>query len=95
MSIDSFKHKGLEQLFCTGKAASIGPQHRTKAKMILDMLNAAKCTRDLAGAAGFHPLGGDRKGEYSMHVNGNYVITFRFDKGDNGNVIDVDFGDYH
>lgn len=95
MAIETFNHKGLEQLFCSGKAASIGPRYRARAKMILDLLNAATSVADLGGAAGFHPLGGDRKGEFSMHVNQNYVITFRFDKGDNGNVIDVDFQDYH
>jgi proteic killer suppression protein len=95
MSIRSFKHKGLEQLLCAGKAASIGPRYRTRARKILDMLKAATCVDDLAGAAGFHPLGGDRKGEYAMEVNQNYRITFRFDKGDNGDVIDADFEDYH
>ncbi len=95
MAIKSFKHKGLEQLFCTGKAASIGPRYRTRAKKVLDMLNAATCVSDLAGTADFHPLGGDRKGEFAMHVNQNYGITFQFDKGDNGDVIDVNFEDYH
>jgi toxin HigB-1 len=95
MPIESFKHKGLEQLFCSGKASSIGPRYRTRAKKILDMLNAATCVADLAGIADFHRLGGDRQEQYAMHVNQNYGITFRFDKGDNGNVIDVNFGDYH
>ena len=30
-----------------------------------------------------------------MHVNQNYGITFRFDEGDKGNVIEVNFEDYH
>ena len=95
MAIQSFGHKGLEQLFCTGKSALIGQRYRTRAGRILDILNAATCVSDLAGAADFHLLGGGRKGDFAMRVNQNYRITFRFDKGDNGNVTDVNFEDYH
>lgn len=40
----------------------------------------------------FHPLKGDLKGCYSVHVNGNWTIIFRFEKGEAN---DVDLIDYH
>lgn len=40
----------------------------------------------------FHSLKGELKNFYSVHVNGNWVIIFRFDDDD---VIDVDLIDYH
>ena len=95
MPIGSFKHKGLEQLFSRGKSPAIGTRYAVRAKKILDMLNAATSISDLAGAAGFHPLSGDRKGDFAMSANQNYRITFRFKEGDKGDVIDVDLEDYH
>jgi proteic killer suppression protein len=40
----------------------------------------------------FHPLKGKLRGYYSVHVNGNWTIIFRFD---NGKASDVDLVDYH
>jgi proteic killer suppression protein len=44
------------------------------------------------GIRTFHPLVGDRIGEYAMSVPGNYRITFEFEDGD---VTINDFEDYH
>ena len=46
----------------------------------------------MAGVSGFHPLGGNRKGEYSMHVTANWRLTFEFKDGE---AIDVNYEDYH
>ena len=40
----------------------------------------------------FHPLKGDLKDFYSVHVNGNWTIIFRFE---NGEANSVDLIDYH
>ncbi|OOC50573.1 MULTISPECIES: type II toxin-antitoxin system RelE/ParE family toxin [unclassified Thioalkalivibrio] len=40
----------------------------------------------------FHPLRGDRAGFFSVHVNGNWVVTFPF-SGDDAD--QVDYEDYH
>ena len=56
------------------------------------MLDAATAPKDLRGAAGFHPLKGDRAGTYAMTVTRNFRLTFRFENQD---VTDVDFEDYH
>lgn len=39
-----------------------------------------------------HSLKGELKNHWSVKVNGNYRITFRFE---NGSVFDVDYLDYH
>jgi toxin HigB-1 len=39
-----------------------------------------------------HPLKGERRGEWSVSVSGNYRITFRVDAED---VSDLDFEEYH
>jgi len=59
----------------------------------LNVLNRAKELRDLSlPGLGFHPLKGDRKGEFAITVTGNYRITFKFEAGD---VFDVNLEDYH
>jgi proteic killer suppression protein len=40
----------------------------------------------------FHPLKGELKGFYSVHVNGNWTIIFRFESGD---ATDINLVDYH
>ena len=40
----------------------------------------------------FHPLKGARNGYYSVHVNGNWAVTFTFDGED---ADQVDYEDYH
>ena len=39
-----------------------------------------------------HPLVGSLAGHYSVFVNGNWRLTFRFDDGD---AVLVDYQDYH
>lgn len=92
MAIIGFKHKGLRQIFEDGKSAKIGARYATKALEILDYLDAAATLQDCYGVQQFHELKGTSKGIYSMHVNGNYCIIFKWDGKD---VYDVDFVDYH
>ena len=39
-----------------------------------------------------HPLKGDRAGEWSVRVSGNWRVVFRFEDGE---AVDVDLIDYH
>ena len=39
-----------------------------------------------------HPLKGDRAGQWSVRVSGNWRVVFRFEDGE---VVDVDLTDYH
>jgi proteic killer suppression protein len=95
MSIKSFADKGVEEVFCNGRSRRIGAEFTKRMKVILDAVDAATAVADLQGAKGFHALKGDRAGTYAMTVSGNWRLTFRFEDGDKGDVVDVDFEDYH
>ena len=93
MTIKNFKHKGLRKFFEDGEKSGIQPAHAKKIERLLDRLDAAVEMRDMNfPGSDFHPLSGDLKGFYSVHVNGNWTIIFRFS---NGEATDVDLTDYH
>jgi toxin HigB-1 len=91
--IRSFRHAGLEKFFYTGSKAGIQPTQAGKLSLQLFALNRAKSPSDMA-APGWklHPLRGERKGQWSIRVNGNWRVTFAFDGED---AILVDYNDYH
>jgi proteic killer suppression protein len=91
--IKSFRHKGLEAFFRRGTKAGIQPHHAAKLRVQLTALNAATKPDDLS-APGWrlHPLTGSFKGFYSITVNGNWRVIFRFD---GVNVELADYLDYH
>jgi toxin HigB-1 len=57
-------------------------------------VNAAARIDDLKVPPGnrLHPLAGDREGQFSISVNDQWRICFRFEDGD---AFDVEFCDYH
>ncbi|MGQ5488295.1 type II toxin-antitoxin system RelE/ParE family toxin [Thauera sp. ZXT1-4] len=91
--IKSFEHKGLQAFFETGSKAGIQPHHAPKLARLLARLHAAKVPEDM-NVPGWrlHPLVGSLVGHYSVFVNGNWRLTFRFDGGD---AVLVDYQDYH
>lgn len=91
--IKSFKHKGLERFYRTGSTAGIQPSHKNKLRLTLSNLEQAWSAddMDLPGLS-LHPLKGDRKGIWSVTVNGNWRVTFRFN-GHDAEV--VNYEDYH
>jgi proteic killer suppression protein len=91
--IRRFRHKGLERFFTRGDASGINPQFAPRLRRMLTALDA--CTGpDGMNMPGFrlHPLKGERKGEWSTSVSGNWRLTFSFEKED---AVDVDLEDYH
>ena len=91
--IKSFKHKGLEDFFYTGKKKGIKPEHAARVERILDRLNASSEIRDMNyPGSDLHKLVGDKKGQYAVRVSGNWRIFLEFV---NGNAYIVDYGDYH
>jgi len=91
--IKSFKHKGIEEFFYTGKKKGIKPEHAGRLEIILDRLNAANEVRDMNyPGSNLHKLTGDKKGQYAVKVSGNWRIFFEFFDGD---AYVVDYGDYH
>lgn len=92
MAIERIKHKGLKELYEVGRSARVAKALWDNAILILDHLDAISDLADCQGVKDFHPLRGDRKGQYSMNVSGNWCITFTFDGKD---VTVLDLEDYH
>jgi proteic killer suppression protein len=91
--IKSFKHKGLEKFHLTGSKAGIIPSHASKLQNQLTRLDHAVSANDLNLPGYFlHQLQGDMAGHWSIRVNGNWRLTFRFV---DGNAEIVDYQDYH
>ena len=91
--IRSFKHKGLEQFFKTGKKSGIQAKHTKRLQLILGRLNASSSPEDMnLPGLYLHQLSGKRSKYWSVRVSGNWRITFRFN-GVDAEV--VDYEDYH
>ncbi len=86
-------HKGLQRFFETGSKSGIQAQHADRLRLILAQLNAATKPEDMAlPGLVLHPLKGNRKGQWSVRVSGNWHITFVFTEIDADL---VDYEDYH
>lgn len=93
MPILTFKHKGLKRFFEKGDKSGIQSSLAKKIGLILDRLDAASDVKDMNfPGSNFHQLKGDLKEFYSVHVNGNWTIIFRFCDGE---ALDVCLIDYH
>lgn len=91
--IISFKHKGLKDFFETGSTAGIQAHHADRLNVILTALNAAAIVQDLNRAGWhLHRLKGDLNEHWSVKVNANWRLTFKFE---NGNAEIVNYQDYH
>ncbi len=90
--VGGFRHKGLEELYLTGRTRRIGAHYVRKCVRILQLLEVAEQPADM-NIAGFHfhSLHGSPQ-RWTVRVTGNYRITFDW-SGENA--LDVDFEDYH
>ena len=90
--ISSFRHKGIEELYLTGKTRRIGAGQIGKCARVLQLLEVARSPEDM-NIAGFrfHHLHGSSK-RWSLRVTGNYRITFGW-LGENA--LEVHLEDYH
>ena len=90
--IESFKHKGLQELFEKGASAKLQKALAVRALRRLDAIDIAK-TPEALNVPGFdfHGLQGKPK-RYSVHVNGPWCITFEW-QGENA--VKLDFENYH
>jgi proteic killer suppression protein len=91
--IRSFRHKGLERFFVAGSKKGILPEHAEKIARILDRLDASISPIDM-NLPGYrlHELKGKDVGTWSVTVNANWRITFKFEGQD---AVVVDYRDYH
>lgn len=98
MAIQSFRDKASEDI-CDGiasKAArrNLPLQMHEKARVKLARIAAATDLNDLADLRGnrFEMLKGDRSGQYSIRINDQYRICFRWQGTD---AFEVEITDYH
>lgn len=91
--IKSWADKGLRDFFETGSKKGIPPDLASRIRIRLDAIDAAFVVTDL-DLPGFklHELKGDRMGTWSIWVNANWRITFKFAGRD---AMDVNLEDYH
>jgi len=91
--IRSFRHKGLEKFFLTGKTSGVRGDHAKRLRLILGRLAASQSPQDMAlPGLRLHPLKGELDGFFAVNVSGNWRVVFRFEAQD---VFDVDYLDYH
>lgn len=83
----------MEKFYLTGSRAGIQVKHSKRLRLILAQLNQAKTIQDMdIPFLKLHELKGDRKGIWSVTVQTNWRITFRFSEGD---IEVVNYEDYH
>jgi toxin HigB-1 len=94
MRIVSFQHKGLKRLYEAGSRRGLRSDLVAKIEDTLHAIEQAQHVEQIGLFPGWklHPLKGDRAGEWSVWVTGNYRLTFRVEGED---VSNLDLEDYH
>jgi proteic killer suppression protein len=91
--IIGFRHKGLKLLYETGSTKGVRADHRAKLSSILAALDVASGPEELVlPSYRLHPLKGGLKNHWSIWVNENWRVTFRFAGTD---IELIDYQDYH
>lgn len=92
--IKSFRNRDAERLFQREAVRKYGATLRRLALRKLLILDAAGEIGDLRVPPGnrLERLGGDRRGQYSIRINDQWRICFRWHAGD---AYDVEIVDYH
>lgn len=92
--IKSFASKETERLFATGKSRRLPSDLLRGAVMRLTQLDAAVRIEDLREPPSnrLEALRGDRAGQWSIRVNEQWRLCFRFTHGE---AFDVEIVDYH
>ncbi|MEM6602527.1 MAG: type II toxin-antitoxin system RelE/ParE family toxin [Pseudomonadota bacterium] len=94
MEIISVNHKGLKDFLERNDTSGLKQSQVSRLRNILAALVAAPDIEGLIGPPGWriHQLKGDRKGEWSISVTGNWRLTFSI-KG--ANIVNLNLEDYH
>lgn len=89
----NFKDAETEKVFTTGKSRRLGSIARVAARR-LGAISFARVLDDLRDPPGnkLEALKGDRKGQYSIRINDQYRICFKWTGED---ATDVEIVDYH
>ena len=92
--IVSFANKETEKLFATGKSKKLPPEIIARAIMRLTQLDSAREVSDLLMPPSnrLEALSGEGTGKWSIRINDQWRICFRFKDSD---AYDVEIVDYH
>jgi proteic killer suppression protein len=93
--IQSFKHKGLRLLWEQNNSSKLPAELIRRIEIMLDVIDSVQQVPEDFGAYqnwNIHKLSGDRIEYWSIKVNKNYRIIFRFD---GQHAYDLDYIDYH
>lgn len=92
--IRSFGDSDTERFYTSGKARRLPTEIRSRGAKRLIQLNAATGIEDLRlpPSNQLEALKGKRNGQWSIRINSQWRVCFRFDKGD---AFDVEIVDYH
>ena len=92
--IKTFADKATQELYTTGRFKRMPSELAKRASRRLEYVNLATRVEDLQVPPSnrLHMLGGDRRGQFSISVNDQWRICFRFIDGD---AFDVELTDYH
>ncbi len=94
MNIKSVRHKGLKHLIENDDERGIRGDLVGRIRNVLTALIVADDMEAVQGPPGWriHQLIGDREGEWSISVSGNWRLTFWVEEGQ---ILDLDLEDYH
>jgi proteic killer suppression protein len=92
--IRTFADRETERFYATGHSRRIPPDIHRRAAVRLTQLNAAARIQDLRlpPSNRLEALSHDRSGQWSMRINDQWRVCFRFEDGD---ALDVEIVDYH
>jgi proteic killer suppression protein len=79
VKISSFIHTGLKKLYADDSAKGVPPDTVDKLRKMFAFLDAMKDLEELRALAAWkaHTLTGERKGDWSLSVTRNRLLTFR------------------
>ena len=88
-----FAHKELRRFYERDDTRGLNAGHTERIRRILTALQDAQSPHNM-NLPGWrlHPLKGDRAGQWSVRVAGNWRIVFRFEGSE---AVDIDLVDYH
>lgn len=92
--IKTLADKETQRLFISGKSKRLPPEVIRRAVRRLEYVHLAITVNDLRVPPSnrLHALRGEREGQYSISINDQWRIAFRFIEGD---AFDVEIIDYH
>ena len=92
--IKTFRNKDVERIFTRQRVKRFSLPIQKLAQRKLDIIDGADLISDLRTPPGnrLEKLSGNRKGQYSIRVNDQWRICFRWKSG---HAFDVEIADYH